>query len=98
MDSNIKTKARLLDDDPSLLVNNRINMSKENRTLAGKLLTKIYTNSSFEKDIGAYIRVSLESKSFLKATRCEISGTIAVLFMDRPYYENARYFRLTKKK
>ncbi|XP_074034176.1 juvenile hormone esterase [Leptinotarsa decemlineata] len=47
-----------LDEDPGRLVPTGINISPENKTIAGKLLKEVYTNTSFENDIGGYCRVS----------------------------------------
>ncbi|CAG9860252.1 unnamed protein product [Phyllotreta striolata] len=45
-----------MDKDPSLLISPWIHMSPENRTIAGKLLKKLYTNKTFVEDHAAYIR------------------------------------------
>nr|AIY68363.1 esterase [Leptinotarsa decemlineata] len=45
-----------LDIDPGLIVPSLINISTEDRITAGKLLKKVYTNSSFENDEGAYCK------------------------------------------
>lgn len=49
------------DNNPAKLIYNAINMTEENRLVAGKLLTGIYTNSTFQNNLGAYIRVSKKS-------------------------------------
>lgn len=45
------------DHDPSLLINSNFNISNENKTIAGKLLTHIYTNTTFLDNPAAFIRV-----------------------------------------
>lgn len=59
-------RGKAMDNNPSLFINKAINMSDGNRTLAGQLLKHIYTNSSFEEDIGAFVRVrKVDGKSTL---------------------------------
>lgn len=53
--------AAAADKDPSILLYKLLNMSDKNRSIAGGLLRKIYTNTSFEQDLGAFIRVSFYS-------------------------------------
>ncbi|XP_050498647.1 juvenile hormone esterase-like [Diabrotica virgifera virgifera] len=48
---------KLLDQNPSQLIDSRINMSPEDRAIAGNLRKQLYTdNSSFVEDFGAFIR------------------------------------------
>lgn len=55
---NVKQVAAALDKDPSTMLDNQFKLSSVNRTIAGNLLKKIYTNATFEDNIGAYVRVS----------------------------------------
>lgn len=57
LDPNVKENAAALDKDPSQLLGNQFNISSINRTIAGHLLKKIYTNTTFEDNIGAFVRV-----------------------------------------
>ncbi|CAG9822954.1 unnamed protein product [Phaedon cochleariae] len=52
---NIETR-RQYDKDPSLLIPTTFHMSPQNRSIAGALLMKVYTNTSFEEDLGAFVR------------------------------------------
>lgn len=54
---NLKQLATALDENPSKLIDDQFNISIMNKTIAGNLLKKIYTNVSFTENIGAYIRV-----------------------------------------
>lgn len=39
------------------MIGGQFNISSINRTAAGNLLRKIYTNTSFQEDTGAFVRV-----------------------------------------
>ncbi|XP_057659324.1 uncharacterized protein LOC130895791 [Diorhabda carinulata] len=70
-----------LDNDPSRLVHPNLNMSPENRTIAGRLLKKVYTNQTFMEDFAAYIRWSSD-QSFSTPTGKQIElGSVHA-----PYY------------
>nr|XP_023024106.1 uncharacterized protein LOC111512244 [Leptinotarsa decemlineata] len=45
-----------LDDNPEKLIPDLIHMSPANKKIAGQRLRKLYTKTSFQKDIGAYCR------------------------------------------
>ncbi|XP_074034124.1 juvenile hormone esterase isoform X1 [Leptinotarsa decemlineata] len=55
LDTNLTERAEI-DDNPDELITDLIHMSPENRTIAGQLLKKVYTNTSFQEDIGAFCR------------------------------------------
>ncbi|KAJ8923396.1 hypothetical protein NQ315_001954 [Exocentrus adspersus] len=48
--------AKYLDSDPSNLIQNKFNMTKENKVTAGKRLREIYTDGTFEDDLGSVVR------------------------------------------
>ncbi|CAG9827013.1 unnamed protein product [Diabrotica balteata] len=59
------------DDNPELLIHKNLNMSPENRHIAGKLIKKVYTPTTFVNDFGAYIRWSSD-QSFSTPTGKQI--------------------------
>ncbi|XP_072399751.1 juvenile hormone esterase-like isoform X2 [Diabrotica undecimpunctata] len=59
------------DDNPELLIHKNLNMSPENRHIAGKLMKKVYTSTTFVNDFGAYIRWSSD-QSFSTPTGKQI--------------------------
>ncbi|XP_056647295.1 juvenile hormone esterase-like [Diorhabda sublineata] len=77
-----ETQYEKFDADPSLLVDKLINMSPENRTIAGTLLKQLYTqNTSFEENYGGYIRY-ISDNSFTTAT-CK---QVELASSEAPYY------------
>ncbi|KAJ8951541.1 hypothetical protein NQ318_020414 [Aromia moschata] len=44
------------DEDTSRLINNKFNMTAENKVKAGEELRRIYTETSFEEDVSALVR------------------------------------------
>lgn len=55
---NLTALAKKFDKDPSLLINSRISIPTEKRLQAGtELKNTIYTNTTFEKDQAALIKV-----------------------------------------
>lgn len=57
MQPNFKESAAALDKNPSSMLGRQFNISDTNRTAAINLLKRIYTNTSFEDNLGAYLRV-----------------------------------------
>lgn len=56
---NLKDIAKIYDEDSSRLLEDRFDLSPENRTIFGNLLKGIYTNTTFEENLGAVIRVNM---------------------------------------
>lgn len=51
-------QAKAIDKDPSILFSEKLNVPQINRTKAGLELKSIFTNSTFEKSLGGYVKVS----------------------------------------
>lgn len=62
---NVKTLAQAFDKDPSQLINSQFNLTSTNRSIAGNLLKKIYTNTTFVDNLGAYVRVRLSGGTLI---------------------------------
>ncbi|XP_057655933.1 juvenile hormone esterase-like [Diorhabda carinulata] len=77
-----KTQYGKFDEDPSLLVDPLINMSSENRTIAGNLLRQLYTgNTTFDENYGGFIRY-VSDHMFTTAT-CK---QVELASPEAPYY------------
>ncbi|XP_056638289.1 juvenile hormone esterase-like [Diorhabda sublineata] len=77
-----ETVLKQLDENPSKLIGTMINMSQENRTVAGNLLKQLYTNNtSFEENVGGYIRYGSDHM-FITAT-CK---QVELASPDAPHY------------
>lgn len=63
LESNVTKDAANLDKDLSQMLGKQFNISSVNRTIAVNLLKRIYTNTTFEENIGAFIRVRLPISS-----------------------------------
>ncbi|CAG9828987.1 unnamed protein product [Diabrotica balteata] len=73
---------KLLDEDPTLLIDDRINMSPEDRAIVGNLRKQLYTyNTSFVEDFGGYIR-HLSDKIFING----ICKQVELASANVPYY------------
>ncbi|KAJ8923397.1 hypothetical protein NQ315_001955 [Exocentrus adspersus] len=53
--SRFKKWAKYFDSDPSNIIHNKFNMTIENKLTAGKKLREIYTDGTFEDDVGAVV-------------------------------------------
>lgn len=58
LNPSLKDVAAVFDKNPSKLIGDNFNISESDRTIAGNLIRKIYTNTSFQDNIGAFVRVS----------------------------------------
>lgn len=45
------------DADDSILINGNLNISPVNKKVAGKKIKKLYTNDTFQNDLGALVMV-----------------------------------------
>ncbi|KAJ8923394.1 hypothetical protein NQ315_001952 [Exocentrus adspersus] len=61
--------AKYLDSDLSNLIRNKFNMTKENKLTAGKRLREIYTDGSFEDDLGAVVKFFSDEQFTTPMTR-----------------------------
>ncbi|CAH1175676.1 unnamed protein product [Phaedon cochleariae] len=64
-ESVLKRVAAFYDKNPSMLIESVLNV--ENKTLAGEKLRRVYTASTFEEDLGAFIKFTSDV-SFIRAT------------------------------
>lgn len=53
----VRQNAAVIDKDPSQMLGNHFNLSEVNRTIVGYRLKQIYTNTTFQNNIGAFVRV-----------------------------------------
>ncbi|XP_072378266.1 juvenile hormone esterase-like [Diabrotica undecimpunctata] len=75
---------KFFDDNPGLLIDNRINMSPEDREIAGTLRKQLSThNTSFVEDLGGFIRFFSDKLS--------INAIIKQVELASPYVPNYLY-------